>query len=84
MLAGQIGLHGIGISDQIAVALRPVEVAWLGIGALVVLWPAFQANFLPRLKQPEWWSSLWPPVVFLYAIAVMMGHQTVPFLYFQF
>jgi alginate O-acetyltransferase complex protein AlgI len=84
MLAGQIGLHGVGISDQIAVVLRPVEVAWLGVGAAVVLWPAFQANFLPRLRQPEWWSPLWPPVVFLYAIAVMMGHQTVPFLYFQF
>jgi hypothetical protein len=27
---------------------------------------------------------LWPIALFLYAIAVMMGHQTVPFLYFQF
>jgi alginate O-acetyltransferase complex protein AlgI len=84
MLAGQIGLHGTGISDPIAVALRPVEVAWLGIGAAVVLWPAFQANFLPRYRPAEWWSAVWPPALFLYAIAVMMGHQTVPFLYFQF
>jgi alginate O-acetyltransferase complex protein AlgI len=84
MLSGQIGLNGVGISDQIAVALRPVEVLWLGIGMVVVLWPAFHANYLPRYRPPEWWSSVWPPLVFLYAIAVMMGHQTVPFLYFQF
>jgi alginate O-acetyltransferase complex protein AlgI len=84
MLSGQVGLNGIGISDQIAVMLRPVEVLWLGIGTVVVLWPAFQANCLPRFRAPEWWSSVWPPLVFLYAIAVMMGHQTVPFLYFQF
>lgn len=84
MLAGQIGLNGIGLSDQIAVVLRPVEVVWLAIALIVVSWPAFQARFLPRLSLPEWWSSLWPCLVFLYAIAVMMGHQTVPFLYFQF
>ncbi|MGH7094152.1 MAG: MBOAT family O-acyltransferase, partial [Stellaceae bacterium] len=84
MLAGQIGLNGIGLSDQIAVVLRPVEVTWLAIGTLVVIWPAIQARFLPRLSLPEWWSALWPSLVFLYAIAVMMGHQTVPFLYFQF
>jgi alginate O-acetyltransferase complex protein AlgI len=85
MLAGQLGLHGVALSDTIALALRPVETAWLGIGLLVVAWPALQARFLPRLGDlPEWWRSTWPIAVFLYAVAVMMGHQTVPFLYFQF
>ena len=51
----------------------------------VVFWPAFKARFFPRFEQTgEWWEALWPIAVFLYAIAVMMGHQTVPFLYFQF
>jgi alginate O-acetyltransferase complex protein AlgI len=85
MLAGQIGLNGIGMSDRTAVALRPVEVAWLAVATAVVIWPAVRDQLLPRLaRQPEWWSALWPSAIFLYAIAVMMGHQTVPFLYFQF
>ncbi len=85
MLAGQVGLNGIGISDAVAVALRPVEVVWLGIGIAVVIWPAVRAQLLPRLVwRSEWWSAVWPTALFLYAIAVMMGHQTVPFLYFQF
>jgi len=85
MLAGQIGLHGIGISDPIAVALRPIEIAWLAFAVVVVTWPAVQARFFPRLaRQWEWWAASWPIALFVYAIAVMMGHQTVPFLYFQF
>jgi alginate O-acetyltransferase complex protein AlgI len=85
MLAGQIGLHGIALGDTIALALRPVELAWLAIGTLVVVWPAVQAKCFPRLAAlPEWWRATWPIAVFLYAVAVMMGHQTVPFLYFQF
>ena len=85
MLAGQIGLHGIGVSDQIALALRPIEVGWLAIAIAIVIWPAARAYLLARVaQQREWWSSLWPSAVFLYAVAVMMGHQTVPFLYFQF
>jgi len=50
-----------------------------------VFWPAVKARFFPRFESSgEWWEALWPIALFLYAIAVMMGHQTVPFLYFQF
>jgi alginate O-acetyltransferase complex protein AlgI len=84
MLGGQFGLQGFGLGDQLAVTLRPVHLAWLAVALTVVTWPAIRDRFFPRLNQPEWWQSLWPIALFLYAIAVMMGHQTVPFLYFQF
>jgi len=85
MLAGQFGLHGMALGDQMELALRPVAVAWLLIGIGTVLWPVIRAR-LPAWTshQPDWWAALWPIALFLYAIAAMMGRQTVPFLYFQF
>src|ERR1700722_3137872 len=85
MLSGQIGLNGFAISDEMSLVLRPLLILWMGIAAVVVFWPAVKARFFPRFESTgEWWEALWPIAVFLYAIAVMMGHQTVPFLYFQF
>jgi alginate O-acetyltransferase complex protein AlgI len=85
MLSGQVGLNGFALSDQLAVALRPLHITWMAIAAIVVFWPAVKARFFPRIEPTgEWWEALWPIALFLYAIAVMMGHQTVPFLYFQF
>ena len=85
MLAGQFGLHGVALGDQMALALRPAAIAWLLIGILTVLWPVIRAR-LPgwTSHQPDWWAALWPIGLFLYAIAAMMGRQTLPFLYFQF
>ena len=85
MLSGQIGLNGFAMSDSMILTLRPLHVVWMGIALAVVLWPAVKAQFFPRFEPTdEWWEALWPIAVFVYAIAVMMGHQTVPFLYFQF
>jgi alginate O-acetyltransferase complex protein AlgI len=85
MLSGQIGLNGFAMSDQMTLVMRPLLVAWMAIAAAVVFWPAVKARCFPRLEPAgEWWEALWPIALFLYAIAVMMGHQTVPFLYFQF
>ena len=85
MLAGQIGLNGFAISDQMILVMRPLLIVWMGIAAGVVFWPAVKAHCFPRFEPTgEWWEALWPIAVFLYAIAVMMGHETVPFLYFQF
>jgi hypothetical protein len=85
MFSGQIGLNGFAISDQMILVMRPLLVLWMGIAAVVVFWPAVRARFSPRFEPTgEWWEALWPIALFLYAIAVMMGHQTVPFLYFQF
>ena len=84
MLSGQIGLNGFAMSDQMILTVRPLHVVWMAIAFAVVFWPAVRARF-PRFEATgEWWEALWPIAVFLYAIAVMMGHQTVPFLYFQF
>lgn len=85
MLSGQIGLNGFAISDQMTLVMRPLLIVWMGIAAAVVFWPAAKARFFSWLEPTgEWWEALWPIALFLYAIAVMMGHQTVPFLYFQF
>ena len=85
MLSGQIGLNGFAISDEMSLVLRPLLILWMGVAFVIVFWPAVKARFLPRFESTgEWWEALWPIAVFLYAIAVMMGHQTVPFLYFQF
>ncbi len=85
MLSGQVGLNGFALGDQMAVTLHPLHLLWMAIAAIVVFWPAIKARIAPRFEQTgEWWEALWPIVLFLYAIAVMMGHQTVPFLYFQF
>jgi alginate O-acetyltransferase complex protein AlgI len=85
MLSGQIGLNGFAMSDQMILVMRPLLWVWMAIAAMVVFWPVAKARFFPRLEATgEWWEALWPIALFLYAIAVMMGHQTVPFLYFQF
>jgi len=85
MLSGQVGLNGFAISDQMTLVMRPLLVVWMSVAAAVVFWPALKARLSPRFEATgEWWESLWPIALFLYAIAVMMGHQTVPFLYFQF
>jgi alginate O-acetyltransferase complex protein AlgI len=85
MLYGQIGLNGFAMSDQMTLVMRPLMIVWMAIAAAVVFWPAVTARCFPRLEPAgEWWEALWPIALFLYAIAVMMGHQTVPFLYFQF
>ncbi|HEU0219160.1 MAG TPA: MBOAT family O-acyltransferase, partial [Stellaceae bacterium] len=85
MLSGQIGLNGFALSDPMRLAVRPLHLLWMGIAFVVVLWPALKARFFPCSEPTgEWWEALWPIALFLYAIAVMMGHQTVPFLYFQF
>ncbi|MBV9552993.1 MAG: MBOAT family protein [Alphaproteobacteria bacterium] len=85
MLAGQLGLNGFAISDPMRLVVRPLHLVWLGVAFAVVLWPAVKPRLSPRFENTgEWWEALWPIALFLYAIAVMMGHQTVPFLYFQF
>ena len=85
MLAGQFGLHGVALGDPMALALRPVVIVWLLIGILTVLWPVIRAR-LPAWtsQQPAWWAAAWPIGLFVYAMAAMLGRQTLPFLYFQF
>lgn len=85
MLRGQFGLQGLGLGDPLTLALHPAVLFWLGVALAVIWWPALRAR-LPggALPLPGWWQALWPAAVFLYALAVLEGHETVPFLYFQF
>lgn len=85
MLAGQFGLQGHGLSDEVRLALRPALVFWFVTGLVVIAVPA-----LPSFAR---WSSaaavrtlscLAMPIVFLWAVVVLISNRTVPFLYFQF
>jgi alginate O-acetyltransferase complex protein AlgI len=85
MLLGQFGLQGIGLSDQLHVAIHPVIALWFMVGLAAVWWPAIAARLPnPLTTPPHVWRMLWPVLAFLYALAVLEGHETVPFLYFQF
>jgi alginate O-acetyltransferase complex protein AlgI len=85
MLAGQIGLHGIPLGQELAVELRPTQIAWLAAGVVVVAWPAVQEHLPALMRQlPAWWHDLWPVALFVVAIATLLSRDTVPFLYFQF
>ena len=85
MLAGQFGLNGIALGDEVAAALHPTVTFWLAAGSLVVVWPVLAARGRALLAVvPAWWQGVWPVLAFLYALAVLEGRETVPFLYFQF
>lgn len=85
MLLGQFGQQGVALGADVGAALHPVVVFWLVAGSLAALWPAVSARW-PALTAwvPGWWHALWPVFGFLYALAVLEGRETVPFLYFQF
>ncbi|MCX7194155.1 MAG: MBOAT family protein [Proteobacteria bacterium] len=85
MWGGQFGLHGVGMGDAVALALRPTIYASFIIGILCIIYPA------TRYAQTGWWifgntiwRSVWPALAFAYALIVLTGQQSPPFLYFQF
>jgi alginate O-acetyltransferase complex protein AlgI len=85
ILLGQFGFHGVGLSDSLAVVVHPAIALWFFAGLTVIWWPVLAARLPSRMSAlPRWWLAAWPVLVFAYALAVLLGHQTVPFLYFQF
>jgi alginate O-acetyltransferase complex protein AlgI len=85
MLAGQFGLNGTGLSDTLALALRPAVQLWLAIGLLIIAWPVLPGTERLALSRPARWVGwLGPSLVFVYAYSVLVSNRTVPFLYFQF
>lgn len=83
MWAGQLGLHGTAIGDEVRLALRPSMFVVFAIGLLCVLYPATRIGrrggfgIIP-------WSAVWPVLTFIYAVIVLAGQTAIPFLYFQF
>ncbi len=83
MWAGQLGLHGFGIQDEVILALRPMIILTFLIGLLCVVYPATPIAKRGGLGVMSW-SMLWPVLTFSYGVIVLAGQKAVPFLYFQF
>ena len=100
MWGGQFGLHGWGMSDELALSLTPAMKWAAGLGLVCVIYPAIpwscikipgQDGFLPlslqhgiRVFVRDFWKNFWPVLSFVYAMAVLTGQSIRPFLYFQF
>jgi len=83
--SGQFGLNGFGMGDEVALAMRPTLYASFIIGILCIVYPA------TRYAKNGWgifshslWRAVWPALAFAYALVVLTGQQSPPFLYFQF
>lgn len=85
MWGGQFGFHGVAMGDEVALALRPALYAAFAIGSVCIFYPA------TRIAQTGWWifgtntwRAIWPVLAFSFALIVLTGQQSPPFLYFQF
>ncbi|MFZ5535866.1 MAG: MBOAT family O-acyltransferase [Pseudomonadota bacterium] len=86
MYQGQWGLHGLGLSDEVALVLRPVHLATLILASLSATWPIWRKHCL-RLPVPTAVREalyLWPVFGTLFAVALLASRGASPFLYFQF
>ncbi|HEX5337367.1 MAG TPA: MBOAT family O-acyltransferase [Gallionella sp.] len=82
---GQFGLNGVGMGDAVSLAMRPAIYASFIVGILCIVYPS------TRIAQTGWgifasdaWRAIWPVLAFAYALIVLTGQQSPPFLYFQF
>ncbi|MDX8378777.1 MAG: MBOAT family O-acyltransferase [Gallionella sp.] len=85
MWGGQFGLNGVAMGDSVSLALHPTLYASFIIGMICILYPIL------RLSKTGWgvfgshtWHAIWPVMAFAYALIVLTGQQSPPFLYFQF
>lgn len=83
--SGQFGLNGIAMGDAVSQAMRPSIYASFVIGIVCIVYPA------TRLARTGWsifgsrqWRASWPALAFSFALIVLTGQQSPPFLYFQF
>lgn len=86
MYQGLWGLHGVGLSDEVALVLRPVHIITLSIACLAATWPIWRQHLTP-LSIPTTMREvlyLWPVFGALFAVALLASRGASPFLYFQF
>lgn len=86
MYQGQWGLHGLGLSDEVALVLRPVHGLTLILASLAATWPVWRRP-LEHLTLPGSLREalyLWPIFSALFAVALLASRGASPFLYFQF
>jgi alginate O-acetyltransferase complex protein AlgI len=85
MWGGQFGLNGIAMGDEVALALRPTIYASFIFGIICIAYPALSiAKTGWGIFRNTLWRASWPALAFAYALIVLTGQQSPPFLYFQF
>lgn len=85
MWGGQFGLYGVAMGDAVALALRPTIYASFIVGIICIVYPAtpYAKNGWAIFNHSVW-RAIWPALAFAYALIVLTGQQSPPFLYFQF
>jgi alginate O-acetyltransferase complex protein AlgI len=83
MLTGQLGLNGFAMGDAMQLALRPSILITFVIGVFCVVYPATRLAGRGGFGSATW-TAIWPVLAFGYAVIVLAGQKSVPFLYFQF
>jgi alginate O-acetyltransferase complex protein AlgI len=86
MYGGQFGLNGVGLSDQLAVIVRPAHALAAALGVLCVILPI---GYPWWQRQPDSTArtllrATWPLAGFLLSFGLISARGAVPFLYFQF
>ncbi len=85
MWGGQFGFNGIAMGDQVALALRPTIYASFVVGILCIVYPGTRMAATGFwIFGGSVWRAIWPSLAFAYALIVLTGQQSPPFLYFQF
>jgi len=85
MWSGQFGLNGVAMGEQVALAMRPTIYAAFVVGIICIIFPVTRiAQTGWGIFRAEWWRATWPVLAFAYAVIVLTGQQSPPFLYFQF
>lgn len=92
LYAGLVGLHGAGLSSEMALRLQTTQLlAWAaGIAAVAApLWRPGVRAWLDRLPGPllqpvELVHSAWPLALGVISMALLAARGSSPFLYFQF
>ncbi len=86
MYAGQFGLNGVALGDEMMLAWRPSH--WFAAigGVLCVILPTMQPWFerQPVSRALASIRGLWPLAAFLLSYSLIASRGATPFLYFQF
>lgn len=85
MWSGQFGFNGFAMGDEVALALRPTVYASFIVGIVCIVYPMTRiAKAGLGVFNSTVWRAVWPALAFAYALIVLTGQQSPPFLYFQF
>ncbi len=85
MYTGMLGLHGAGVSDDLAWQLTPDRLWMVAIGVFVVYVPLMERPVAAAFGRIGNGMSLVAPLCgFMLAMVLLYSRAAVPFLYFQF